>query len=91
MAVFLKFLIKLVEVYTLIIVVRALMSWFVRDYNSNPLVSFIYKITEPLMQWVRRVIPLQFGMMDFSIIIIFIGLYLIKEGLNKMLLEFLLR
>lgn len=60
------------NVYTVILIVRALMSWF----NPNPhnkAVQFVYQITEPLLAPVRRVLP-PLGGMDFSIVVVIIGL-----------------
>ncbi len=52
------------EVYTWLIVARALISWV--DPNPyNPIVNFLYTVTEPVLERARRIIPL-IGGIDFS-------------------------
>jgi len=49
-------LIRLVELYSLIILVRAVMSWIPETRNTK-LFWYIYKITEPVLAPVRNIIP----------------------------------
>lgn len=84
----LKFIIGALTIYNWILIARALMSFFVSDYYSNPLVNFIYRITEPLLSLARRLLPfLRVGFFDFSIIAVFILL----EILERILTVFLMR
>ena len=46
------------------IIIRILLSWFRID-PRNSLVAFLYDITEPILQPLRRVIP-RMGMFDLS-------------------------
>lgn len=46
------------------IVARALLSWFPID-QSSPLYQLLYRVTEPVIEPLRRVMP-QTGMMDLS-------------------------
>ena len=46
----------LLEVYFWIIVVRALLSWVNPD-RYNPIVRFLYQVTEPVLRPIRRVLP----------------------------------
>ena len=46
------------------IIGRALLSWFNLG-PSNPIIRFLYEITEPILGPMRRVIPM-IGMMDIS-------------------------
>ena len=61
--------------YMYVIIARAVMSWF----NPNPyssIVRFIYQITDPVLDWVRRVIP-PIGGLDLSpVIVIFAILFI---------------
>ncbi|GAX61683.1 integral membrane protein [Candidatus Scalindua japonica] len=52
------------------------MSWIPHNPH-NPAITFLYKITEPVLEPVRRVIP-AIGGIDISPIIVFIGLSFIK-------------
>ncbi|MCL4478299.1 MAG: YggT family protein [Deltaproteobacteria bacterium] len=56
----------------LLIIVRALLSWVNPD-PYNPVVRFIYRVTEPILAPIRRIIPLGIGSgIDISPIIAFL-------------------
>lgn len=56
--------------YTLLIVMRIIFSWFMSF--SNPIMKFLIRVTDPILQPFRRLIP-PLGMFDISaIIVIFI-------------------
>lgn len=55
--------------YTLIIIGRVVISWVNAD-PYNPIVRFIYEATEPLLGRIRRILPLSFGGIDFSPVIL---------------------
>lgn len=63
-----------IKVIYFLIISRALMSWFVRDL-SNPIVRFLYEITEPMLAPIRRllqVLGLGGTMLDFSPLVLFL-------------------
>ena len=53
------------QVYTFIVLGRVIISWVNPD-PYNPIVRFLYNATEPVLQRIRRVLPLQFGGIDLS-------------------------
>jgi YggT family protein len=53
-----------IQVLTWAIVARSLLSWFPID-QSSPLYQLLFRITEPIIEPIRRVMP-STGMMDFS-------------------------
>ena len=55
----------ILQIYTLILIIRALLTWFPQVDRNNPIVKFIFQITEPVLEPVRRVVPLYNGI-DFS-------------------------
>lgn len=62
--------------YMYIIIARAILSWVNPD-PYNIIVRTLYNITEPVLYQIRRRIPLNFGGMDFSpILIIFVIIFL---------------
>jgi YggT family protein len=66
------------NVYMWLIIARALVSWVNPD-PYNPIVRFLYNVTEPVMGWVRRRVPLIFGGLDLSpILIILVIIFLDK-------------
>ncbi|MEA3487620.1 MAG: YggT family protein [Thermodesulfobacteriota bacterium] len=73
------------NIYMWLIIIRALISWVNPD-PYNPIVRFLYRVTEPVLYQVRRLIPLRGLGMDFSpIIVILIILFLQSFLVNTML------
>jgi len=63
-------------VYTWLIFIRIILSWL--RPNPNPVVRFIYELTEPFLSIFRRVIP-PIGMLDISPIAAFFALELLRH------------
>jgi len=76
----------LLSVYWWIIVARAVISWVNPD-PYNPIVRFLYAATEPLLSRVRRLLPLNFGGVDFSPILVFVVIIFLQRFLVQSLLE----
>ncbi len=57
-------LVLLVRLYEFVLLARVLISW-VRVDPYNPVVQFLYQITEPLLDPIRRALPQTMGI-DFS-------------------------
>lgn len=72
------------NIYIFIVIARALVSWVNPD-PYNPIVRFLYQTTEPVLGWIRRVIPVQFGGIDFSPIVLLLALSLLQNLLLRML------
>jgi YggT family protein len=68
------------SIYMWVIIARALLSWVNPD-PYNPIVRFLYNITEPVMAWVRRRVPLIFGGLDLSPILILIAIVFLRRFL----------
>ncbi len=66
----------LFSVYSFIIIARAFLSMAGMDYN-NPLMRFIYDITEPLLAPIRRYTVV--GMWDLSPIVALILLTVVEQ------------
>lgn len=64
----------LLTVYKYILIATALISWVNPD-PYNPIVSFLYRVTEPLLSRIRRYMP-DTGAQDLSPIIAFALIYL---------------
>ena len=65
------------------IIVRSLMSWF-NPSPDNPLVRFVYEITEPVLAPLRRIVP-RIGMIDITPIVAIVLLQLIENLLSQVL------
>ncbi len=71
------------NLYMWILIIRALLSWVNPD-PYNPIVRFIYNITDPLLYRVRRILPLHFGGVDLTpmiliLVIIFLDSFLVPS------------
>lgn len=66
----------LLTFYMWIIIARAILSWVNPD-PYNPIVRFLYSATEPVLYTIRRRLPISFGGIDFSpLIVILIIMFL---------------
>lgn len=70
----------LLDIYMWVIIARAVISWVNAD-PYNPIVRFIYDITEPLLGRIRRVLPISMGGIDFSPIILIMAILFIQSVL----------
>ncbi|MDP8265761.1 MAG: YggT family protein [Candidatus Aceula meridiana] len=59
-----------------LILVRALISWVNPD-PSNPIVQFLYRTTEPILQPIRRFLPMM--SIDLSPIVAFLAIIFLKS------------
>lgn len=76
----------LLRVYMWIIVIRALISWVNPD-PYNPIVRFLHAATDPLLYRVRRWLPLSFGGIDFSPILVIAAILFLERFLVQSLIE----
>ena len=65
--------IGLINVYIWVIIIAALLS-FVNPDPYNPIVQFLYRITNPAYMFVRKFIRTDFNGLDFAPLIIIIAL-----------------
>ncbi len=74
-----------------LVLIRAVMSWVNPD-PFNPIVQFLEKSTEPILEPIRRILPagLKFGI-DISPIIAFLGIMFLKSFLVNTLLDLAIR
>lgn len=77
------------QVYTTLLIIRILLSW-IRHNPYQPIIRFIYEITEPYLGLFRRIVP-PFGAMDLSPIVAFLVLDYIIRPLVNVILNFILR
>ncbi|WKZ32515.1 MAG: YggT family protein [Thermodesulfobacteriota bacterium] len=80
-----KVLDTVLTLYFWIIVIRAILSWVNPD-PYNPIVRFLYQITEPVLGRVRRMLP-QMGGLDISPLVVILIIYFIQAGIIPSLYE----
>jgi YggT family protein len=62
--------------YMFITIARAVLSWVSPD-PYNPIVRFIHNVTEPVLYQIRKRVPMMYGGIDFSpIVVILIVIFL---------------
>ena len=85
---FLLALAKLIDyvlyAYMWIIVIRALLSWVNPD-PWNPIVRFLYQVTEPVLRPIRQRLPAT-GI-DFSPLVVILGIYFLQWFLVPVLVK----
>ncbi len=71
------------NVYLLILLARAIMSWFpVRPGTGvSSVLHVLVQLTEPVIAPVRRVIP-PAGMFDLSFLVVFIGIEIVHTAIG---------
>lgn len=72
-------------IFLWLVVARAVLSWVNPD-PYNPIVRFIYNVTEPVLYRIRSKIPVNFGGMDVSPIIVFLAIIFLQKFLVGSLL-----
>lgn len=74
------------SIYIWVIVARALISWVNPD-PYNPIVTFLYRATEPVMASIRRLIPIRSLGIDISPIIVIMIIYFLQMFLIKTMIQ----
>jgi YggT family protein len=76
----------LLSAYMWIIIIRALISWVSPD-PYNPIVQFLRSATDPVLYRVRHWLPVSFGGIDFSPILVIAALIFLQAFLVQSLLD----
>lgn len=72
--------------YMWIVIARAVLSWVSPD-PYNPIVRFIHNVTEPAMGRIRSTIPVFFGGIDFSPIIVILAIVFLRTFIVNTLMR----
>lgn len=80
---------SLFEIYWWILVIRCLISWVSPD-PFNPIVHFLVRVTDPVLEPLRRVIP-PLGMFDLSAVAALLLLRALQSFLVRTLLDLSVR
>jgi len=76
--------------YMWVIIARAVISWVNPD-PYNPIVRFLISVTEPVLSAIRRRLPMGLGGIDFSPILVILGIIFIQSFLVQSLAEVAMR
>ena len=74
------------NIYIWVLVARAIISWVNPD-PFNPIVRFLYRVTEPVLRPVRNALPLQGLGLDLSPMIVLLIIYVLDRFLVNSLLD----
>lgn len=76
--------IGIINIYIWVIIIAALLS-FVNPDPFNPIVQFLYRITNPAYMFVRRFMRTNFNGLDLAPFIIVVGLQVVLVLLSALL------
>lgn len=68
------------SIYMWIVIARAVLSWVNPD-PYNPIARFIHNVTEPVLYRIRSKLPVNFGGIDLSPIVVFLGIIFLQKFL----------
>ena len=83
MSLLLRVLDQTLSIYSLILLVRVLLTWFPNLDWSNPVLSTVSSITDPYLNAFRGLIP-PLGGLDLSAIVAFLALNLAQQLLRSL-------
>lgn len=72
--------------YLFIIIARAILSWVSPD-PYNPIVRFIHNVTEPILYPIRTRLPMSFGGIDLSPLVVFLAIIFLQKFLVNTLIR----
>jgi YggT family protein len=73
-----------------VVIARAILSWVSPD-PYNPIVRFIHNITEPVLHQIRKRLPLNFGGIDFSPVLVLLAIIFLRQFVVQSLFDLALR
>ena len=71
----------LLQLFELALLARIILSWFPNVDRSNPIIQFLFDITEPVLRPIRDMLP-PGGMFDFSPLIVFLVIQVLTTVLR---------
>jgi len=76
----------ILSAYMWVVIIVALLSWVSPD-PYNPIVRFLYSITEPVFRPIRRGIGFRLGPIDISPMVVILVIMFIRKFLISSLIE----
>jgi YggT family protein len=75
------------DIYMWLIIARAILSWVNPD-PYNPIVRFLYNVTEPVLSYLKRRLPLIYGGLDLSPLVVLAVILFLKVFLVQTLIDY---
>jgi len=80
----LQFISLILNLYMWAVIIAALITW-VQPNPYNPIVRFLWGITEPVYAFIRRYIPTTFGGIDIAPIILILAIEFLNMLINNII------
>jgi len=80
----LQFISLILNLYMWAVIIAALITW-VQPNPYNPIVRFLWGITEPVYAFIRRYIPTTFGGIDIAPIILILAIEFVSMLINNII------
>jgi len=80
----LQFISLVLNLYMWAVIIAALITW-VQPNPYNPIVRFLWGITEPVYAFIRRYIPTTFGGIDIAPIILILAIEFVSMLINNII------
>ncbi len=71
----------LLQFFRLVLLARIILSWFPNVDRRNPIIQFLFDVTEPVLRPVREMMPPSGGF-DFSPLIVFLIIQVLMTALR---------
>jgi YggT family protein len=75
------------DIYMWLIIARAILSWVNPD-PYNPIVRFLYNVTEPVLSYLRRRLPMVYAGLDLSPLVVLAVILFLKVFLVQTLFDY---
>jgi YggT family protein len=72
--------------FMLVVFARAVLSWF-NPHPYHPIIRFITSVTEPVLYRIRSVLPVTYGGIDLSPVVVFLAIVFLREFLVSSLMR----
>jgi YggT family protein len=69
------------RLYLILLLLRVMVSWVRLDPYTNPIASFLYTVTEPVLAPIRAILPSS-GMIDFSPMVAMLLIFALQRFLD---------
>ena len=76
----------ILTIFTWVLIIRALVSWVSPD-PYNPIVQFLHRVTEPVLEPIRRILPMGSMRIDLSPLIAIFLIIFLKSFLVTSLIQ----
>lgn len=81
MSFFFNIVALVLQLFSMALLARALLSWLPDVDRNNPIIRILYDVTEPILRPVREMLP-QTGMMDWSPFLVFVLIQVVIRVLS---------